>query len=357
MATLAEARHAAACFDFDGAVTALAPYGEGHINDTFLVTAGAGAASRRFILQRINTHVFKQPEKLMENVAAVTRHLEKAAGGSAELLRVIPTKAGGNLHTTEQGDAWRAYNFIQSGVSFQTAASPRLLAAAGKGFGRFARLLDGFPVESLHETIPQFHNTRKRLADFKQAVTADSHGRVAACRAEIDFVLAREADCGVLVDLLDTGRLHARVTHNDTKLNNVLINPDTLEPVCVIDLDTVMPGLMANDFGDAIRTGATTAAEDERDLAKVVFSLPLYRAYAESYLSEVGGILSREETETLPWGAKLMTLECGMRFLADHLQGDVYFKIHRPGHNLDRARTQFKLVRDMEHAWADMRLA
>lgn len=358
MATGAQAMDAAKQFNFQGDVTAAEPYGEGHINDTFLITTKEGTVTGRYILQRINTHVFKEPEKLMGNVVAVTQYLESAAGGEAqtETLRVIPTNSGRQFYATAEGEFWRAYNFIKSGISFQTATSPRLLEASGEGFGRFARLLDGFLVARLHETIPKFHDTRQRLANLKQALKTDSHNRAAACKAEIDFVLAREKDCGVLMDLLDAGELPLRVTHNDTKLNNVLIHPDTLRPVCVIDLDTVMPGLIANDFGDAIRTGATAAAEDEQDLSKVTFSLPLYRAYAESYLREVGGILSQKEKEMLPWGARLMTLECGMRFLTDHLQGDVYFKIHRDGHNLDRARAQFKLVRDMEDAWANMAL-
>lgn len=347
----------AGAFDFCGGVMSVEVYGEGHINDTFRVKADDGKNSCPYIVQRINTQVFKQPAQLMENVAAVTEYLAlnggKAAVG-AEFLRVIPTRDAQTHYTASNGEVWRAYNFIESGVSFQTSELPQLFAAAGQAFGRFVRVLDGFPVGSLHETIPKFHDTRKRLADFLQAVELDQCGRAAGCAAEISFVLARQKECGVLMELLDAGELPLRVTHNDTKLNNVLINPHTLEPVCVIDLDTVMPGLIANDFGDAIRTGAATAAEDERDLNKVQFCLPLYKTYAMSYLKEVGEVLTPKEKETLRWGAKLMTLECGMRFLADHLQGDVYFKIHRKAHNLDRARTQFKLVREMEAVWDSM---
>ncbi|MDL2294726.1 aminoglycoside phosphotransferase family protein [Ruminococcaceae bacterium OttesenSCG-928-D13] len=359
---LSTAGQAAALFDFPGPVTAMEPYGEGHINDTYRLGVRAGEGeTRRFILQRLNTQVFKDPKGLMDNVTAVTRYLEKAMGGEgaphggqAEILRVIPTKAGENHLTLPNGEVWRAYNFIEGGVSFQTADDPRLIAASAHAFGRFARLLDGFPAESLHETIPKFHDTRSRLADFEKALAADCHGRAAACRPEIEFVQAHAQDCAMLMNLLEAGELPARVTHNDTKLNNVLINPETMHGVCVIDLDTVMPGLIHNDFGDAIRTCASTAAEDEQDLNKVRFDFEKYRLYAESYLAEVGGILRPKEREMLPWGARLMTLECGMRFLTDHLQGDVYFKIHRPGHNLDRARTQFRLVTGMVDAWAEL---
>ncbi len=360
MATELQAKEVAGAFNFPGQVAAAEAFGEGHINDTFRTAVQKGPETQWNIVQRINTHIFKNPAQLMENLVGVTEYLAQnyggKAGAGAEFLRVIPTKDGASFYTAPGGEVWRANNFIAGGVSFQTGESPQLLAAAGRGFGRFARMLDSYPVNKLHETIPQFHDTRKRLADFVQAAQADEHGRAAGCQAEIDFVLARKADCTVLMDMLDTGELPLRVTHNDTKLNNVLINPNTLEPVCVIDLDTVMPGLIANDFGDAIRSGATTAAEDEQDLSRVNFSLPMYKTYAESYLAEVGAVLRPKETETLRWGAKLMTLECGMRFLADHLQGDVYFKTHREGHNLDRARTQFKLVQDMETAWDSLLL-
>ncbi len=357
MATAAQALEIAKFFSLEGEALAAEAYGEGHINDTFRVDVADGKTKRRVIVQRINTHVFRRPDQLMQNVAAVTKYLEGHGGDDepgAEFLRVIPTKDGQSFLTAPGGEVWRAYNFIEGGISFQTSEGPRLLAAAGQAFGRFARVLDGFPVKSLYETIPKFHDTRKRLADLLAAAKADKRGRAAGCRAELDFVLARHKDCAVLMDMLDAGELPLRVTHNDTKLNNVLINPETLRPVCVIDLDTVMPGLIANDFGDAIRSGANTAAEDEKNIVNVQFSLQLYKAYAESYLNEVGAVLQAKEKETLRWGAKLMTLECGIRFLTDHLQGDIYFKIHREAHNLGRARTQFKLVRDMEEQWEAM---
>lgn len=350
---------AAAQFQAGSTVKSALPYGEGHINDTFLIEMTA--APHRYILQRINTNVFANPEMLMQNVVAVTEYLQSAIGEQGgnpaeETMTVIPAKDGRAYFTANDGTVWRMYIFIEKGISFQTAEPPQALAASAKAFGRFAKMLDGFPAAQLHETIPHFHDTPRRLQNLKQALEADACARAAGCGPEIDFVLQREKDCRVLMDLLAAGELPLRVTHNDTKLNNVLIDPDTLRGVCVIDLDTVMPGLIHNDFGDAIRTGATTAAEDERDLSKVEFSLPLYQMYARSYLEELGDILKPKEREMLPWGAKLMALECGMRFLTDHLEGDVYFKTHRPNHNLDRTRTQLKLVQDMEQHWDEMTL-
>lgn len=351
-----------AAFAVQGAPIAAAPYGKGHINDTFRVQTENGDKQHLYLLQRINTNVFKNPSALMQNIVAVTEYLQKAIakeGGDPirETLTVIKTLDGQNMYTDNEGGVWRAYHFIEGPVSFQTATSPELLAASAKAFGRFARHLNGFPAADLHETIPHFHDTRRRFDAFVEALSNDTQNRAAACRPEIEFVLQRQNDCAVLMDLLGANELPLRVTHNDTKLNNVLIDPNTLQGVCVIDLDTVMPGLIHNDFGDAIRTGATTAAEDEEDLSKVNFSLPLYRAYADAYLEAVSGILTEKEKQTLPLGAKIITLECGIRFLTDYLQGDIYFKTHKPNHNLHRARTQFKLVLGMETLWEDMRLS
>ncbi len=244
---------------------------------------------------------------------------------------------------------------MEGTVCYETAETPELFAASGRAFGRFQRLLQGYPAQTLYETIPRFHDTEDRLAKLKAAAEADPLGRKAGCQAEISFILAREADCSVALQALREGRLPLRVTHNDTKLNNVLMDEKTGEGVCIVDLDTVMPGLSINDFGDSIRFGANHCAEDERDLSKVSLDLQLFALYTQAFLEGAGGTLTDEEIAYLPWGAKLMTLECGMRFLTDHLEGDVYFHTSRAGQNLDRCRTQCKLVADMEAHWDEMK--
>ena len=239
-------------------------------------------------------------------------------------------------------------------ICYQSAETPELFAASGRAFGRFQKLLQNYPADTLYETIPNFHNTEDRLAKLKDAIAADPLGRAASCQPEIQFMLDREADCSVALSALREGKLPLRVTHNDTKLNNVLMDDKTGEGVCIIDLDTVMPGLSINDFGDSIRFGANHCAEDETDLSKVNLDLGLFEAYTQAFLSEAGDALTDAEIEYLPWGAKLMTLECGIRFLTDYLVGDVYFHIAREGHNLDRCRTQCKLVSDMEAHWSEL---
>ncbi len=346
-----------AAFDFGGEVAGALRYGQGHINDTFAVYVQQPDGSpRRFILQRINTSIFKNPDQLMANIQGVTAFLRKkivAAGGDPEreTLNVILTREGKPYYADAEGGAWRCYPFIEGGYCLQAAETPDQFAAAGRSFGRFLRLLEDYPADTLYETIEKFHDTRNRLKNFKAALAADPLGRAKDVQPEIQFVLDREADCAVLMDLLEDGKLPLRVTHNDTKLNNIILDPETGEGLCVIDLDTIMPGLVLNDYGDSIRFGATTAAEDEQDLGKVHFDKGLYTAYTEAYLGAAGEALTPLEKEYLPWGAKLMTLECGIRFLTDHLEGDTYFKIHREGHNLDRCRTQFKLVAEMEEAF------
>lgn len=349
-------------YDFGGQVAGALRYGEGHINDSFAVyTQQPDGSAKRFLLQRINTHVFTQPDKLMENIIGVTRHLRKkivANGGDPdrETLTVLPTLEGAPFFTDSGGGAWRAYLFIEGAISFQTATA-ELFHESARSYGRFVLLLEDYPAQTLHETIAQFHNTRQRFANFTAALGQDAMGRAASCKKEIDFLLAREKDTGVLMDLLEAGKLPLRVTHNDTKLNNILMAPYTLKGVCIVDLDTVMPGTALNDFGDSIRFGASTAAEDETDLDKVHFSLPLFETYTKGYLDVAGPVLTQTEKEMLAWGARLLTLECGMRFLTDYLEGDTYFRIHREGHNLDRARTQIKLVQEMEEQWQEMNAA
>ena len=347
-------------FDFDAPVVGAVRFGQGHINDTFVVhTQPVDACCRRFILQRMSPAAFKRPDQLMENIIGVTdylgREIEKNGGDrSREALEVLRTRNGKPYYTDEAGGAWRVYPFIERTICCQSAETPELFAASGRAFGRFQRLLQSYPAETLHETIPHFHDTEDRLAKLKAAVAADKLGRAKDCQREIAFVLEREADCSVALRALRDGELPLRVTHNDTKLNNVLMDEKSGEGVCIIDLDTVMPGLAINDFGDSIRFGANHSAEDETDLGKVNLDVELFSVYTAAFLEGAGGSLTAKEIEYLPWGAKLMTLECGIRFLTDYLEGDVYFHISRPGQNLDRCRTQFKLVSDMEAHWDEL---
>ncbi|MBM6886761.1 phosphotransferase enzyme family protein [Pseudoflavonifractor phocaeensis] len=348
-------------FDFGGQVVGAVRYGSGHINDTFCVHTQPGEdPCRRFILQRISAAAFHHPDQVMANIVGVTSFLGKqiaAAGGDPEreTMSVYATRDGKSFYTDAEGGAWRVYPFIEGTVCLQSAETPELFAASALAFGNFQRMLKDYPADTLYETIPRFHDTEDRLAKLKAAVTADPMGRVKEVGPELDFVTAREADCSVALQALREGKLPLRVTHNDTKLNNVLIDRASGKGICVIDLDTVMPGLSINDFGDSIRFGANHSAEDEQDLSKVNFDLSLYEVYTKAFLEGAGGALTAAELDYLPWGAKLMTLECGIRFLTDYLEGDHYFRTHRPGQNLDRCRTQFKLVADMEACWEQMK--
>ena len=350
-------RQAAAAFAFDRPVGEAERFGAGHINDTFAVWAAD--RSKRWILQRINTDTFTDPAGLMENVTGVTAYLrrqiiERGGDPDRETLNVIPTLDGKPYYTDTEGGAWRAYIFVEGTVCLQKVENERDFYTAAETFGNFQNQLAGYPAATLHETIARFHDTPNRYANFEKALAADVMGRAKDVGPEIAFIRAREADCRVLVDQLAAGVLPLRVTHNDTKLNNVLIDQDTGKGICVIDLDTVMPGLSAYDFGDSIRFGANDCAEDEPDQSKVHFSLHLYKVFAEGYLAAAGSAMTEAERRSLPWGAKLMTLECGIRFLTDYLEGDHYFKISRPDQNLDRARTQFTLVQGMEREFDAM---
>lgn len=347
-------------FEFGGRIVDTVRYGEGHINDTFCVNTRNEAGDHvRYMLQRINTETFTDPDGLMENVVNVTDYLRniiaKNGGDPArETLTVHRTKDGKNYYRDSKGGCWRVYSFVEGTICLQTVETPEQFYQSAVAFGNFQRLLAGYDASTLHETIAKFHDTRNRFANFKKALEADPCGRAKDVQPEIEFVLAREKDCAVLMDQLEAGKLPLRVTHNDTKLNNILLDKDTGVGICVIDLDTVMPGLALNDFGDSIRFGATHSAEDERDLSKVNFELDLFEIYTKGFLEAAGDTLTAAEKENLPWGAKLMTLECGIRFLTDYLEGDHYFRIHREGQNLDRSRTQFKLVSDMEACWDEM---
>ncbi|MBR3895265.1 MAG: aminoglycoside phosphotransferase family protein [Clostridia bacterium] len=324
------------------------PYGSGHINATYLVDCAP-----QTILQKINTSIFKDPSDVMDNIAAVTEHLRKkiiAAGGDPmrETLTLVPTVDGKPFYVDPDGNAYRMYYFIQGARTYDQAESPEMFAASAHAFGKFQRMLSDFPAHVLHEVIPNFHNTSDRLRQFREAVEKDVMGRAASVQPEIEFVLSRADVVSRITDAIADGSVPLRVTHNDTKLNNVMLDDVTHEGVCVIDLDTVMPGSMLYDFGDSLRFGASTGAEDETDLSKIEFDLTYFEAFTKAFIEEVGADMTARERELLAFSALLMTLECGMRFLGDYLNGDTYFRIHREHHNLDRCRTQFKLVADME---------
>ena len=334
-------------------------YGQGHINDTFCVLCQPQEGDCvRFILQGLSSAAFPHPEELMENFIGITSFLRQkivADGGDPlrETLSLVKTADGKEFYTESQGKVWRLMPFIENTDCFQSA-TPELFEASARAFGRFQYMLQGYPADTLHETIVNFHNTEDRFAKFLAALEADRMNRAASVQKEIQFVLDRKADCSVALQALRDGRLPLRVTHNDTKLNNILIDRDTHEGICVIDLDTTMPGLSINDFGDSIRFGANHSREDEKDLSKVNFDIGLYEVYTRGFLEGARGSLTAGELEFLPWGARLMTLECGIRFLTDYLDGDHYFRIHYPEQNLDRTRTQFKLVKDMEEQFEAM---
>ena len=343
-----------------GEVIGYKPITAGHINDTYIVEyLQENGEKIRYLLQRINTNVFRMPVELMENVMGVTAFLRKkieAAGGdpARETLTVFPAKDGKNYYMAEDGGCWRMYNFVEDAFSITELTSAEDFKSAALSFGNFQNLLADYPIETLYETIPNFHNTPSRFKDFLEALEKNASGRKGEAIPEIDFVLAREKDCSVITDLLDSGMLPVRVTHNDTKLNNVLFDNTTKKGLCVVDLDTVMPGSSLYDFGDSIRFGANTAAEDEKDLSKVSLSIEYFKAYVEGYLEAAGKSLTENEINYLPFSAKLLTLECGIRFLGDFINGDVYFKTEYPEHNLVRARTQFKLVEDIEAKYSEM---
>jgi hypothetical protein len=290
----------------------------------------------------------------MRNLAAVTAHQRKAGAGSREVLTLIPALDGKEWFIDPQGEYWRVFDFISDTIALDRAEGPEDFRESAGAFGLFLKRLADFPAATLCETIPHFHDTPRRFSQFREALEADSRGRAKETAREIDFALAREKDAAALTRLQAAGELPLRVTHNDTKLNNVLFDRETRKALCVIDLDTVMPGLSALDFGDAIRFGASTAAEDEPDTDKMHFSLPLYRIYSEGYLSACGDVLTPEEKEALPVGARLITLEQGVRFLTDYLAGDIYYQIRREKQNLDRCRTQFKLLAGMEEQAGEM---
>jgi len=337
-------------FLIDSDVVFCEGYGCGHINDTYLVITRKGT---KYILQRINTEIFKKPEMLMNNIKLVTEYLKKGGANKRETLSLVNTVDDG-IFFVDGKDYYRMYDFVIDTVTYQAVTEKRQFEQCAQIFGKFQKQLSDFDASQLGEVIPNFHNTYSRFQDFCRSLESDKIGRAKEVEQEIKFILDREKDTKVLVEMLEKGELKLRVTHNDTKLNNVLFDRESDTPICIIDLDTIMPGLALYDFGDSIRFGASTGPEDEKDLSKIECSLELFESFTKGFLSECREILDENERNLLAFGAKIMTLECGMRFLADYLDGDTYFKTHYPEQNLDRCRTQLKLVWDMENKMEQM---
>ena len=336
-------KHISELFYIEGAVLSVTSLGNGHINDTYLVVTDSG----RYVLQRINTHVFKSPDQLMHNIKAVTDYMHSR-------MQVITTREGDLCAVTPNGH-WRMMTYIENSYTCEQIESSEQFREIGRAYGSFIHDLAGFPAEDLYETIEGFHDTRHRFEQLMQACEADPVGRKHTALAELRFACEREKDTDVLNDCVRRDEIPVRVTHNDTKINNVLLDKDKGKAVCVIDLDTVMLGLAVNDFGDAIRSGASTGKEDEGDLEKIRLDLDLYRSYAAGFIAGCPD-LTEKEIELMPVGAKLMALECGIRFLTDYIEGDHYFKTAYPEHNLIRCRAQFRLVQEMEEHWEEMQM-
>lgn len=339
-------------FQLFGEFLSAEAYGSGHINDTYLATYDVCGNVVRYIHQRVNHHIFKNVPALMENIARVTRHigakLEGSRDSSRGTLTVVPSRDGKPFHLDEDGHFWRTYLFIEKARTYDAIESPKQAYEAAKAFGRFQGMLADFPAPRLHDTIPDFHNTPKRLAALEAALAVDACGRAKLARPELDFVMQRKEMTRELLELNSQGLIPERITHNDTKLNNVMLDDSTGQGVCVIDLDTVMPGLALYDFGDMVRTATSPVKEDEKNLSLVTMQFPMFEALARGYLESAGSFLTPTEKSHLAFSGKLITLEIGIRFLTDFLAGDTYFKVHREGHNLDRCRTQLKLVESIE---------
>jgi aminoglycoside phosphotransferase (APT) family kinase protein len=335
-------------FRIHGELLRAEPYGSGHINDTYCAVFNQAGTQVRYIFQRINQAVFQNPVALMENVSRVTTHLGAKLAGQADrsrrALSLVAAHDEGPVYRDETGGYWRVYLFIEKARTYDVAQSPAQAFEAAKAFGLFQKQLADLPAPKLRDTIPGFHHTPKRFAALERAIELDTVNRAAVAKAEIEFALRHQAITDVLLD----AQLPERVTHNDTKLNNVMLDDATGEGICVIDLDTVMPGLLLYDFGDLVRTTTSPAPEDERDLSRVRVRFPMFEALTRGYLASTGDFLTKAEKRHLAFSGKLITFEIGIRFLTDFLAGDIYFKVRRPDHNIDRCRTQFRLVESIE---------
>jgi Phosphotransferase enzyme family len=349
-----QAAAAARQFQIDGDFSSVTPYGTGHINDTYCAVFHQAGVPARYILQRINTSIFRNPAALMQNIERVTSHLAAQLSGepdsSRRVLTLIAARDGRFWHEDAEGGDWRVYRFVDRALTYDTVKSIEQAFQAAKAFGQFQKMLVDLPLPRLHDTIPDFHNTPKRFAAFERAVAADTAGRAVLAKPEIEFAFTHQSIVSVLLD----ANLPERVTHNDTKFNNVLFDDATGEGICVVDLDTVMPGLVLYDFGDMVRTATSPADEDERDLSKVSMQFPMFEALVRGYLSSARGFLTYAEKQHLAFSGKLIAIEQGIRFLTDYLAGDAYYKVHRDGQNLDRCRTQFKLVESIQQQEDEM---
>lgn len=346
-------------FAIDGEFVSCEPYGSGLINRTYVAVYNEGGRRVRYIVQRINTNLFKNVDGLMNNIKLVTEFnraeiMKRGGDPDRESLTLVPTKNGGTYFRTEEGDCYRVYVFIENAKGYDVVEKPEHFYESAVAFGKFAMLLDRFDSSKLFEVLPDFHNTVKRFDNFRRSLEADKLNRAKDVKKEIGFALEREKITHTIVDLLASGKMPSRVTHNDTKLNNVLIDTRTDKAVSVIDLDTMMPGSICYDFGDSIRFGCNPCLEDTPETEKVIFNMPLFETYTKGYLSVFGDTITDIERKNLPMGAILMTYECGIRFLTDYLDGDVYFRKTREGQNIDRTRSQFKLVSDMEKRYDEM---
>ena len=346
-------------FAIDGEFVSCEPYGSGLINRTYVAVYNEGGRRVRYIVQRINTNLFKNVDGLMNNIKLVTEFnraeiMKRGGDPDRESLTLVPTKNGGTYFRTEEGDCYRVYVFIENAKGYDVVEKPEHFYESAVAFGKFAMLLDRFDSSKLFEVLPDFHNTVKRFDNFRRSLEADKFNRAKDVKKEIGFALEREKITHTIVDLLASGKMPSRVTHNDTKLNNVLIDTRTDKAVSVIDLDTMMPRSICYDFGDSIRFGCNPCLEDTPETEKVIFNMPLFETYTKGYLSVFGDTITDIERKNLPMGAILMTYECGIRFLTDYLDGDVYFRKTREGQNIDRTRTQFKLVSDMEKRYDEM---
>lgn len=347
-------------YDLPGELIHIKPFGNGLINRTYeIMQREADGVGRRYVLQCINHAIFPDVDGLMNNILLVTNFLKdnsRARGGNPEreTLTVTVARDGKPFVQSTEGSYWRIYPFVEGTFVLDQVENDEQFYETGRSFGAFQAELSDFDATQLVEVIPMFHDTRNRYRQFEEAVANDASGRVKDLSEEIEFVRQRKADCFFLYDLLDAGEIPLRVTHNDTKLNNILMDNDTKKGICIVDLDTIMPGISLFDFGDSIRYGANDCAEDESDMSKVNFDAHLFEVYARGFLEGANGLLTEREVELLPWGARVITLEQGIRFLTDYINGDVYYGTSRPGQNLDRTHTQFKLVQDMEVQWEEL---